>query len=92
MDYKEEYNKAKQQIKELEQKMYDILVQAVKAKGLQVGSTFKINNIGWSKDKYYKVADEVNYYQLTKNGKIDKRISYLRFNFFVLDNVEIVED
>lgn len=91
INFEEEYKQIDVQIKELQQRKYDLLVQAVEAKGLKTDTKFKINNMGWCKNKYFKVLDELTYYQLTKSGKLDKRISYLKFNFSVLKNVEIVE-
>lgn len=92
MNYKEEYKKIDEQINELKEKKRNILVQAVEAKGLKVDTKFKTNNMGVYKDKYFKVIDEVTFYQLTKTGKINKSVSYLKFNFSILDNVQIVED
>lgn len=92
MNYKEEYKKIDEQINELKEKKRNILVQAVESKGLKVDTKFKINNMGVYKDKYFKVIDEVTFYQLTKTGTINKSVSYLKFNFSILDNVQIVED
>lgn len=91
MDYKAEYKRIGEQIIDLQQKRHEILVQAVEAKGLKVGTVFKIHNLWSYENKLFKVADELNFYQLTKKGKINRAVSYMRFNFTLLDKVEIVE-
>ena len=91
MNYQEEYKKIGQQITELQSKQIDLLAQAVKAKGLKVGTKFKINGSYVFKDKTLITMDKITFNPLKKDGDLDKRCGFCKFNFYYLENLEIIE-
>lgn len=92
MNYKEEFIKINRQIFELEKKRRQILAQAVEAKGLKYGTKFKINNSWCFENKIFQVVSEVNFQQLKKDGTINKSVNINRFDFRILDDVEIIKE
>lgn len=92
MNFEQEYEKIGQQITELQAKQTDILAQAVKAKGLKVGTKFKINGSHLFKDKTLMTTGKIVFNPLKKDGALDNRFGLCKFNFYYLENLEIIED